>query len=199
MSSASVRQKWNWQRTSIGAIAVAPSNPNIIYVGSGAGIIRPDLAIGNGVYKSTDAGKTWKKIGLDATRHISRIVVDPKNPDLVFVAAQGALYGTSKERGIYKSADGGKTWKNVLYVDEKKGAAHRGSRSKPLLEEERHPSARYRAASERIDTLRATVASLAYWVGVRSKHLTIGFDRHAPREHGGRRAGQTVEKSCLWP
>ncbi|HRH46857.1 MAG TPA: hypothetical protein PKY82_34745, partial [Pyrinomonadaceae bacterium] len=70
-----------------------------------------------------DAGKTWKKIGLDATRHISRIIIDPKNPDIVFVAAQGALYGSSKERGIYKSTDGGKTWKNVLFVDEKTGAA----------------------------------------------------------------------------
>jgi photosystem II stability/assembly factor-like uncharacterized protein len=78
---------------------------------------------GDGVYKSTDAGKTWKKIGLDATQHISRIVVDPKNPNIVFVAAQGALYSKSSERGIFKSVDGGATWKKVLYVDDKTGAA----------------------------------------------------------------------------
>ena len=77
---------------------------------------------GDGVYKSTDAGKTWKKFGLDATQHISRIVIDPKNPNIVFVAAQGALYSKSKERGVFKSIDGGATWKNVLYVDDKTGS-----------------------------------------------------------------------------
>ncbi|MDX2048661.1 MAG: hypothetical protein SFU87_17880, partial [Chitinophagaceae bacterium] len=78
---------------------------------------------GDGVYKSTDAGKTWKKMGLDLTQHIARIVIHPKNPDIVYVAAQGALYSKSRERGIYKSADGGVTWKNVLYVDDKTGCA----------------------------------------------------------------------------
>lgn len=109
---------------SVGAIAVAESDPNVVFVGMGEHAIRGVMThSGDGVYKSTDAGKTWKKIGLDATRHISRIIVHPKNPDIVYVAAQGALYGSSKERGIYKSMDGGATWKNVLYVDEKTGAA----------------------------------------------------------------------------
>lgn len=108
----------------IGAIAVAESDPNVVYVGMGEHAVRGVMThSGDGVYKSTDAGKTWKRIGLEATRHISRIVVDPKNPNLVIVAAQGALYGNSPERGIYKSTDGGATWKNVLFVDNKTGAA----------------------------------------------------------------------------
>jgi len=109
---------------SVGAIAVAESDPNVIYVGMGEHAIRGVMTHhGDGVYKSTDAGKTWKKIGLDSTQHISRIIVDPKNPNIVFVAAQGALYSRSKERGLFKSIDGGATWKNVLFVDEKTGAA----------------------------------------------------------------------------
>ncbi len=109
---------------SVGAIAVAESDPNVIYVGMGEHAVRGVMThYGDGVYKSTDAGKTWKKIGLDATQHISRIIVHPKNPDILYVAAQGALYSKSKERGIFKSTDGGATWKNVLYVDDKTGAA----------------------------------------------------------------------------
>jgi photosystem II stability/assembly factor-like uncharacterized protein len=109
---------------SVGAIAVAESDPNVVYVGMGEHAVRGVMTHhGDGVYKSTDAGKTWKKIGLDATQHISRIVVDPKNPNIVFVAAQGALYSKSKERGLYKSTDGGATWKNVLFVNDKTGAA----------------------------------------------------------------------------
>lgn len=108
---------------SVGAIAVAPSDANVVYVGMGEHAVRGVMThSGDGVYKSTDAGKTWKKIGLDGTRHISRIIVDPKNPDTVYVAAQGALFGKSPERGVYKSSDGGKTWRNTLYVDEKTGA-----------------------------------------------------------------------------
>ena len=108
----------------IGAIAVAESDPNVVYVGMGEHAVRGVMThSGNGVYKSTDAGKTWKHIGLEPTRHISRIVVDPKNPNILLVAAQGALYGQSAERGIYKSTDGGATWKNVLFVDTKTGAA----------------------------------------------------------------------------
>jgi photosystem II stability/assembly factor-like uncharacterized protein len=108
----------------IGAIAVAESDPNVVYVGTGEHAIRGVMThSGDGVYKSTDAGKTWKKIGLDSARHTSRIVVHPKNPDVVLVAAQGALYAPNRERGVYKSTDGGLTWKNVLYVDEKTGAA----------------------------------------------------------------------------
>lgn len=108
----------------IGAIAVAESDPNVVYVGTGEHAVRGVMThSGDGVYKSTDAGKTWKRIGLEQTRHISRIVVDPKNPNVVIVAAQGALYGQSAERGIFKSTDGGATWKNVLFVDNKTGAA----------------------------------------------------------------------------
>lgn len=107
---------------SVGAIAVAENDVNVVYVGMGEHAVRGVMTHhGDGVYKSTDAGKTWKKMGLDATQHISRIIVDPKNNNTVFVAAQGALYSKSKERGIYKSTDGGITWKNVLYVDDKTG------------------------------------------------------------------------------
>jgi photosystem II stability/assembly factor-like uncharacterized protein len=103
---------------SIGAIAVAPSNPDIMYVGSGAGIIRPDLATGDGMYKSTDAGKTWTHLGLRETQMIANIAVDPTNPDRLFVAALGHPYGPNVERGIFRSTDGGKTFEKVLYKDE---------------------------------------------------------------------------------
>jgi photosystem II stability/assembly factor-like uncharacterized protein len=103
---------------SIGAIAVAPSNPNVIYVGSGAGIIRPDLATGNGIYKSTDAGKTWTHLGLDDSRMIAMIDVDPRNPDRLFVAVLGHPYGPNAERGVFRSTDGGRTFDKVLYKDE---------------------------------------------------------------------------------
>jgi photosystem II stability/assembly factor-like uncharacterized protein len=103
---------------SIGAIAVAPSDPRIIYVGSGAGIIRPDLATGNGVYKSTDAGKTWTHLGLDDSRMIAMIDVDPRNPDRLFVAVLGHPYGPNAERGVFRSTDGGRTFQKVLYKDE---------------------------------------------------------------------------------
>jgi photosystem II stability/assembly factor-like uncharacterized protein len=103
---------------SIGAIAVAPSNPNIIYVGTGAGIIRPDLATGDGVYRSTDAGKTWTHLGLDDSRMIAMIDVDPRNPDRLFVAVLGHPYGPNAERGVFRSTDGGRTFEKVLYKDE---------------------------------------------------------------------------------
>ncbi|MBI3792746.1 MAG: glycoside hydrolase [Gemmatimonadetes bacterium] len=103
---------------SIGAIAVAPSDPNVIYVGTGAGIIRPDLATGHGVYKSTDAGKTWTPVGLFDSQMIAMIDVDPRNPDRVFVAALGHPYGPNEERGVFRSLDGGRSWTKVLYRDE---------------------------------------------------------------------------------
>ncbi len=109
---------------SVGAVAVAESDPNVVYVGMGEHAVRGVMTHhGDGVYKSTDAGKTWKHIGLELTQHISRVVVHPDNPDVVLVAAQGALYGASRQRGVFKTADGGATWKNVLFVDEKTGAA----------------------------------------------------------------------------
>jgi photosystem II stability/assembly factor-like uncharacterized protein len=106
----------------VGAIAVAPSDPNVIYVGSGEACIRGDITYGNGVHKSTDAGKTWKHLGLEDTRQIGRIAVDPHNPDVVFVAALGHAFGPNTERGLFRSSDGGKTWQKVLYRDDKTGA-----------------------------------------------------------------------------
>jgi len=103
---------------SIGAIAVAPSDQNVIYVGSGAGIIRPDLAVGDGMYKSTDAGKTWTHLGLHDTQMIAYIDVDPKDPNRLFVAALGHPYGPNAERGIFRSTDGGQSFQKVLYKDE---------------------------------------------------------------------------------
>jgi len=108
---------------SVGAIAVASSDPNIIYVGSGEGLQRPDLAVGDGFYKSTDAGKTWTHLGLRDAQQITNIVVDPGNPDRLFVAIQGHPYGPNAERGVFRSLDGGKTFEKVLYKDENTGAA----------------------------------------------------------------------------
>ena len=119
----------NWQPlfdkqpiASIGAIAVAPSDHNIIYVGSGEACIRGNISYGNGVYKSVDAGKTWKNIGLKDTRHIGAVIVDPKNPNIAFVAALGHAYGPNEERGVFRTTDGGVTWQKVLYKDNKTGA-----------------------------------------------------------------------------
>jgi photosystem II stability/assembly factor-like uncharacterized protein len=109
---------------SVGAVAVAESDPNVVYVGMGEHAVRGVMTHpGDGVYKSTDAGKTWKRVGLELTQHISRIVIDPKNPNVVWVAAQGTLYSPSRQRGVYKSIDGGANWKSVLFVDERTGAA----------------------------------------------------------------------------
>ncbi|HVS38298.1 MAG TPA: hypothetical protein VMS17_22260 [Gemmataceae bacterium] len=107
---------------SIGALAVAPSNPDILYVGSGEGLQRPDLSTGDGVWKSTDGGKTWKNMGLRDGQQIAAVLVDPGDPDRVFVAVLGHPYGANEERGVFRSTDGGKTWKKVLYKDENTGA-----------------------------------------------------------------------------
>lgn len=107
---------------SIGDVAVAPSNPNVIYVGSGEGLQRPDLSVGDGIYKSTDAGKTWKNIGLKDAQQIGGLAIDPANENRVFVAALGHPYGSNTERGVYRTTDGGKTWERVLYKDENTGA-----------------------------------------------------------------------------
>jgi photosystem II stability/assembly factor-like uncharacterized protein len=107
---------------SIGAIAVAPSDPNIVYVGTGEADMRSDISYGNGMYKSSDAGRTWASIGLRDTRQIGRILIDPESPDIVLVAALGHSYGPNKERGVFRSRDAGKTWQRVLFTDENTGA-----------------------------------------------------------------------------
>src|SRR6202521_2988208 len=107
---------------SIGAIGVAPSDPNVVYVGTGEADMRDSIQFGDGMYKSTDGGKTWKHIGLENTRQIGRVIVDPKNPNVVFVAALGHAYGPSPDRGVYRSRDGGATWQKVLFRNDDVGA-----------------------------------------------------------------------------
>jgi photosystem II stability/assembly factor-like uncharacterized protein len=108
--------------SSIGAIAIADSDPNIIYAGTGEACIRGNISFGDGVYKSSDAGKTWTNIGLKDTRHIGAVIVHPTNPDVAFVAALGHAYGANAERGVFRTRDGGKTWEKVLYLDDRTGA-----------------------------------------------------------------------------
>jgi photosystem II stability/assembly factor-like uncharacterized protein len=126
---------------SVGCIAVAPSNPNIIYVGSGEGLQRPDLSVGDGIYKSVDAGKTWVHLGLRDGQQIPQIAVDPKDPDNLLVAVAGHPYGPNEERGIFRSTDGGKTFERVLYKDENVGAAD-------VLIDPQHPDVAYAALWE---------------------------------------------------
>src|SRR6266702_1104195 len=108
---------------SIGALAVAPSDENVVWAGTGEAWISSHISIGNGIYKSTDAGKTWQHLGLDLTGRIGRVVIHPTNPDIVYAAALGHSYGPQQERGVYRTMDGGKTWERVLFVDENTGAA----------------------------------------------------------------------------
>ncbi len=105
----------------IGCVAIAPSDPNIVWVGSGEVLMARSSYAGTGVFKSMDAGKTWQNMGLHDSHHVPRIVIDPKNPDVVYVAALGNNYGYNEERGVYKTVNGGKTWKKVLYISEKAG------------------------------------------------------------------------------
>jgi len=115
---------WDSQPSgSIGSIAVALSDPNVIYVGSGEGLARPDLSVGDGVYKSTDAGKTWTHLGLRDGQQIGQIAIDPKDANRLFVAVTGHPYGPNKERGLFRSVDGGKSFQNVLFIDEYTGAS----------------------------------------------------------------------------
>ncbi len=107
---------------SIGALAVAASNPNIIYVGTGEADMRSDITYGDGIYKSTDAGKHWQHLGLEDTRHIGKILIDPKNPNIVLAAALGHAYAPNNERGVFRTTNGGKTWEKVLYKNNKTGA-----------------------------------------------------------------------------
>ena len=107
---------------SVGSIAVAPSDPKVIYVGSGEGLQRPDLSVGDGIYKSTDAGRTWVHLGLRDGQQIPKIVVDPRDPNRLFVAVLGHPYGPNTERGLFLSTDGGQTFEKVLYKDQNTGA-----------------------------------------------------------------------------
>ena len=108
--------------SAIGAIAVAPSDPNVIYVGTGEGCLRSTSSYGDGVYKSTDAGKTWTNVGLKDSRQIGRVIVHPRDPNFVLVAALGHEFGPNSERGVFRTLDGGKTWEKVLYKDDQTGA-----------------------------------------------------------------------------
>src|SRR3974390_2867860 len=108
--------------SSIGAIAVADSDHNVLYAGSGEACLPGKISYGDGVYKSTDAGKTWTNVGLKDSRHIGRVIIDPRNPDIALVAALGHAWGPNAERGAFRTADGGKTWKKVLYKDENTGS-----------------------------------------------------------------------------
>jgi len=107
---------------SVGSIAVSPSDPNVVYVGMGEGCIRGNVSHGDGVWKSSDAGRTWKHSGLPQSRHIPRIRVHPRNPDVAWAAVLGAIFNASEERGVYKTTDGGKTWRKVLYRNDRAGA-----------------------------------------------------------------------------
>ncbi|MBU4495293.1 MAG: xyloglucanase precursor, partial [Acidobacteria bacterium] len=108
---------------SIGDIALEPGNPDVVYVGTGESNVRNSVSFGNGVYKSTDGGKTWRHLGLEDTLHISRIVINPRDVRTLFVGALGHAYGPNAERGVYMSRDGGVTWNKVLYLDERHGVA----------------------------------------------------------------------------
>ncbi len=109
--------------SSIGSLAVAPSDPNVVWAGTGETFIRANVSIGNGIYRSTDAGKTWRHMGLTATGRIGRVIVHPKNPQVVYAAALGHCYGPQQERGVYRTIDGGETWERVLFAGENAGAS----------------------------------------------------------------------------
>jgi photosystem II stability/assembly factor-like uncharacterized protein len=130
---------------SIGAVSVAPSNENIVWVGTGEAYSARSSYSGNGIYKSIDAGKTWTHVGLSETHHVARILVHPKNPDIVYVAAMGHLFGTNEERGVFKTVDGGKSWQKTLYVDANTGAID-------LVMNRRDPDTLYAATYEKTRT-----------------------------------------------
>jgi photosystem II stability/assembly factor-like uncharacterized protein len=109
--------------SSIGALAVAPTDPNIVWAGTGEAWIRSHISIGDGIYQSTDAGKSWKHMGLEKTGRIGRVIIDPRDPNIVFAAAVGTAYGPQPERGVFRTTDGGKTWERVLFTDEKSGCS----------------------------------------------------------------------------
>src|SRR6266513_2770145 len=111
-----------FKRASVGALAVAESDPNVIYVGMGETTIRGNVSHGDGVYRSTDGGQTWTHLGLEDTRQIGKIRIHPHNPDLLYVAALGHAHGPNKERGVFRSHDGGKTWEHILFLNEEVGS-----------------------------------------------------------------------------
>ncbi len=108
---------------SVGDIAVSPSHPDVIYVGSGEGLHRPDLGVGDGIFKSTDGGKTWVHVGLADIQQVGRLVIHPTDPDIVFVAGMGHPYGPNEERGVFRTTNGGQSWDKVLYVNHNTGAS----------------------------------------------------------------------------
>src|SRR5216683_5379120 len=128
--------------STIGDIAIAPSDPSVVWVGTGEPNNRQSSSWGDGAYKSLDGGKTWKKMGLEATRHIGRIVIHPKNPDVVYVAALGHLWGPNRDRGVYKTVDGGNTWVQVLKINEDTGVSD-------IAMDPQSPDTLYAAAYER--------------------------------------------------
>ena len=128
--------------STIGDVAIAPSDPSVVWVGTGEPNNRQSSSWGDGIYKSLDAGKTWKRMGLGATHHIARIVIHPKNPDVVYVAAQGHLWGANPDRGVYKSSDGGKTWSQVLKINDDTGVTD-------IAMDPQSPDILYAAAYER--------------------------------------------------
>jgi len=109
--------------SSIGSLAVAPSDPNIVWAGTGEAFIRSHISVGSGIYKSNDAGKSWSLMGLERTGRIARVIVDPRDPNIVFAAAMGHSYGPQSERGAFRTTDGGKTWEKVLFTDENTGCS----------------------------------------------------------------------------
>ncbi len=122
-AGASFKSVFDKYCQSIGAVAINQKNPAVVYAGTGESNMRNSVSYGNGLYKSTDGGDNWKKIGLDSSEHISKIIISAENPDIVYVAVPGALWSDSKNRGLYKSTNGGDTWEKILYVDEKTGCA----------------------------------------------------------------------------
>jgi len=109
--------------SSFGAVAINQSHPDIVWVGSGEDNVRNSCGVGRGVFRTLDGGDSWDHVGLEKTEHISRIVLHPYDPDIAYVAATGTLWGESPDRGVYRTADGGRSWEKILYVDEKTGAA----------------------------------------------------------------------------
>jgi photosystem II stability/assembly factor-like uncharacterized protein len=128
--------------TTIGAIAVAPSNPDVVWVGTGESYNARFSFAGNGIYKSIDGGETYNNMGLKDSHHIAKIIVDPKNADIIYVASMGHLYTTNAERGVFKTTDGGKTWEKVLYIDDKTGVID-------MIIDPSNPSVLYAAAYEK--------------------------------------------------